>query len=430
MHSHCDYDVDVLVVGGGPAGMAAAHAAASKARVAIVDENSTLGGQIWRGSLYEKGPPLARSWRHRVEQKQIPVFSGLRIFAAPEKGFLHAEGRDGLCVIRYSKLILATGARERFLPFPGWTLPGVMGVGGLQALVKTGLDVTNKRIVIAGSGPLLLAVAAYLQNHGAKVLTICEQAPLAQLAGFSVSLLSHPHKLVEALQYGRALLGIPYKPGWWPQAAHSQHEHLHSVTLTNGHRQLEIDCDLLACGFHLVPNLELPALLGCAVTEHGVAVNPLQQTSNTGVYCAGESTGIGGLEKSLIEGAIAGYASSGQTAKAQALQFKRNRTLRFARAMRHAFALRSELRHLCNPDTLVCRCEDVPHEHLSAHTSWRAAKLHTRCGMGPCQGRVCGSATSFLFGWHVDSARPPAVPVRVGTLAAEKRIPPNHRQNR
>jgi NADPH-dependent 2,4-dienoyl-CoA reductase/sulfur reductase-like enzyme len=422
------YEFDVVIAGGGPAGMAAAYAAAESSRVAIVDENPALGGQIWRNSLHEPGSPQAHVWRRRVEERKISFLSALRIFAAHANGCLHAESHEGACEIRYNKLILATGAKEQFLPFPGWTLRGVTGAGGLQALAKSGWPIANKRIVIAGSGPLLLAVAAYLQQHGAHVLTICEQATLPQLAGFSFALMSHPHKLTEALRYRGALSGVPYKLGWWPLAAHGRDEHLQSVTITNGHCRLEIRCDLLACGFHLVPNLELPSLLGCQVTDQGVTVNSLQQTSLPSVYCAGENTGIGGLDKSLIEGEIAGYASSGQMVKAQALLFKRHRAIRFSQAMHRAFALRTELRHLCQPETLVCRCEDVPYSRLAGHTSWRAAKLRTRCGMGPCQGRVCGSATNFLFGWQVESIRPPAVPVRVGTLAAVNTIPPATQQ--
>jgi NADPH-dependent 2,4-dienoyl-CoA reductase/sulfur reductase-like enzyme len=418
------YEFDVAVAGGGPAGMAAACAAAENSRVAIIDENPAPGGQIWRNSLHGPESPHAQQWRRKVNGKKITLLAGHRIFAAPARGLLFTESPQGVSEVRYNRLILATGAREQFLPFPGWTLRGVVGAGGLQALVKSGLQITGKRIVVAGSGPLLLAVAAYLQEHGAHVLTICEQTPLTRLARFSMALFGHPKKLAEGLRYRGALAKVPYKAGWWPVAAHGRDGHLHAVTISNGHRQLSVTCDLLACGFHLVPNLELPALLGCDIQDRGVTVNTLQQTSVPGVYSAGESTGIGGLDKSLIEGEIAGLASSGQIAKAQALRFRRSRAMRFAVAMERTFALREELRQLCEPDTLVCRCEDVPFERLNLHTSWRAAKLHTRCGMGPCQGRICGTATNFLFGWQAGSTRPPIVPVQLSTLAAVRTTPP------
>src|SRR6266545_5282034 len=158
---------DVLVVGGGPAGIAAAsYAARSGRHVAIVDDNPTLGGQIWRGELAKPGAPEAAAWFERTRKLHILPICGARVIDQPQAGLLVAETGEGARELRYRKLILATGARERFLPFPGWTLPNVCGAGGLQALVKTGLDVRGKRIIVAGTGPLLLAVAAHLKQDG------------------------------------------------------------------------------------------------------------------------------------------------------------------------------------------------------------------------------------------------------------------------
>ncbi len=108
----------------------------------------------------------------------------MRVFHQPEAGVLLAEGIDDIHELHYDKLIVATGARERFLPFPGWTLPNVMGAGGLQAMVKCGLPIHGKRVIVAGTGPLLLAVAAYLRKHGAQILMICEQASVTALGSF------------------------------------------------------------------------------------------------------------------------------------------------------------------------------------------------------------------------------------------------------
>ncbi|NOT61709.1 MAG: FAD-dependent oxidoreductase, partial [Acidobacteria bacterium] len=174
-------DFDVLVIGGGPAGLAAAVSAqASGARVALVDDNPALGGQIWRTEKFndtrKSNTPEAARWLQRVQAARIEFISGARVYDQPQAGKLLAETFDGVLELRYRKLILATGARERFLPFPGWTLPGVAGAGGLQALVKTGLPIENKKVIVAGTGPLLLAVAAYLRQRGAQVLLIAEQA--------------------------------------------------------------------------------------------------------------------------------------------------------------------------------------------------------------------------------------------------------------
>lgn len=420
MRNRNEYTYDVLVIGGGPAGIAAACAAAPHARVAIVDENPALGGQIWRNSFPARQSHPSGPWHNRLQQTQATRLHGLRVFDAPAFNTLHAEAPDGLHILRYNKLILATGARERFLPFPGWTLRNVIGAGGLQAMVKSGLPVARKRIVVAGSGPLLLAVAAFLKSHGAQVVAVCEQAPPRRLAHFATSIVAYPSKISQAVQYRTQLAAVPYRIGWWPVTAHGKSQ-VESVTLTNGARRLTLDCDFLACGFHLVPNTELPALLGCSLHNGFVAVDSLQQASVPNVFCAGEITGIGGLDKSLIEGSIAGYASTGQNSPARKLFAKRNKALGFAAAMERAFAPRPELRRLPAPQTTVCRCEDVAHELLQQHDSWRSAKLHTRCGMGPCQGRVCGAATEFLYGWPGESIRPPILPVRFDTLAeAEK----------
>src|ERR1700690_2178565 len=168
---------DVLVAGGGPAGMAAAtRAAESGVRVGIVDDNASLGGQIWRRASQDHEAKDAARWTEHVQAAQVTTLCGMRIFDQPEPGVLLAEGMNDLFELSYKHLVLATGARERFLPFPGWTLPNVMGTGGLQAMVKCGLPVRGKRVVEAGTGPLLMAVAAYLRKHGAEIPLICEQA--------------------------------------------------------------------------------------------------------------------------------------------------------------------------------------------------------------------------------------------------------------
>jgi NADPH-dependent 2,4-dienoyl-CoA reductase/sulfur reductase-like enzyme len=189
------------------------------------------------------------------------------------------------------------------------------------------------------------------------------------------------------------------------------------VTFSNGRTTWKQPCDYLACGFGLVPNLELPLLLGCGVRDGAVQVDEWQQTTVPGVFCAGETTGVGGLELALAEGQIAGWTAAGRQERAREFFAGRSRALRFKNSLDRAFALRAELKVLAKADTLVCRCEDVPFDRLQQHDSWRAAKLQTRCGMGPCQGRVCGPAVEFLFGWRAESVRPPILPAPLGRLA-------------
>jgi len=413
---------DVLIVGAGPAGLAAAwRAAQSRLRVVVVDDNPAAGGQIWRGEQAKPASPEAQLWFERIRSADIQFIKGARVFHQPNAGTLLAETTEDVCQLNYASLVLATGARERFLPFPGWTLPNVMGAGGLQALVKTGLPIEGKRVVIAGSGPLLLAVAAYLRSQGADVLLVAEQASARHLARLGVGLILRKRKLSQAwaLKKEFSRKGAKaqrrrarYLSGCWPVAAHGE-EKLEGVALNRGG---QVRCDYLACGFHLVPNVELAELLGCVVENGGVKVDEFQQTTVPQVYGAGEATGIGGLELSLVEGEIAGLAAAGKHEAARTLFAVREKQRKFADLLNRTFALREELRQLAEPQTIVCRCEDVTLERLRAHSSWRAAKLQTRCGMGPCQGRVCGGAVEFLFGWRAESVRPPVLPVRVESI--------------
>jgi NADPH-dependent 2,4-dienoyl-CoA reductase/sulfur reductase-like enzyme len=413
---------DVVVVGAGPGGMAAATVAAEAGcRVCLVDDNAAPGGQIWRGLRPESAAKYPHGkgfihWAARFERTGGDVLQGWQVVDQPAPGVLRLERGGESRGVGFRRLILATGARERFLPFPGWTLPGVMGAGGLQALVKSGLDPRGKRVVLAGSGPLLLAVGAALASAGAMVLGIYEQAPVGSLMRLGLSLFAQPGKLAEGARYRLKARRAPYRSDCWVVRADGRGR-LERVTLTDGRKKWSVDCDWLGCGFHLVPNLELPRLLGCRVVGGYVEVDCLQQSSVPGVACVGELTGIGGLEKALIEGQIAGLAAAGKDALALRLVPQRQRLQRFAQRLDRAFAPRPELRTLADAGTVVCRCEDVKHSTLEGCRTWREAKLHTRCGMGACQGRVCGAATEFLFGWETAGARPPVFPAAVSTLA-------------
>jgi len=408
---------DTLIVGGGAAGLSAALAAAnvSGLRVTVVDDNPWLGGQIWRAELGANRSSEARRLIDAVSSKRIEILNQTQGFASPSDGLLLATTAQGAVELEYNKLIIATGARERFLPFPGWTLPNVVGAGGLQALVKGGLNIKDKRVVVAGTGPLLLAVADYLKAKGADVVLIAEQAPANKIGKFALQLLRSPSKLSQAIRLRRRLFGTRYLSECWVTAARGS-EKLETVELRHKGKARILKCDFLACGFHLVPNIELAALLGCNITDGFVDVDECQQTSRENILCAGEPTGIGGVEKSLLEGKIAGLAASGQKAVASRYFRELNNLEKFTAALNRTFELRDELRHLADDTTIVCRCEDVEYARLLKFNNSREAKLQTRCGMGACQGRVCGAATEFLFCWKRGSVRPPIFPVKMEDL--------------
>jgi NADPH-dependent 2,4-dienoyl-CoA reductase/sulfur reductase-like enzyme len=467
---------DVAVVGAGPAGLAAAcRAAEAGANVVLLDEAPAPGGQVWR----RPATRLARAWSERFATSGARFLARATVIdvieappavtpggaptdasapdaaagaAAPGATLLVDHAGRGLRV-EAGRLVIATGARERFLPFPGWTLPNAVGVGGVQALLKSGAALGGRRVVIAGSGPLLLPVAAALARAGARIALVAEQAPAGAVARFAAGLWRHPRLLAQAVLYRAAFWRAPYRCGVWVSAAcgNGSTAEVREATLTDGFRSWRERCDVLACAYGLVPNLRLARLLGCALSgsasRRAVRVDGLQQTSVGGVYCAGEPTGIGGLELALLTGQIAGIAAAGAaiadgagraasaagaagaatcadgapqpTRELASLQRRRDRRRAYAAALDRAFQPRAELRELAAPETLVCRCEDVALGKLDPAWSPRQAKLYTRAGMGPCQGRVCGPALELLRGSdEPDTVRAPLEPVPLATLAS------------
>lgn len=413
---------DLLVIGGGPGGMAAAAIAAEQGlHVCLVDENISLGGQIWRGVSTGQSTSHAegfRHWANRLTHSKARVLNGRRVVARIGQHTLRLEA-DGIAEdLGFGKLILATGARERLLPFPGWTLPGVMGAGGLQAFMKSGFAPSGRRVILAGTGPLLFPVAALAKQKGAHIAGFFEQATVGQMLSLLPALAAHPSKFLEGAGYSAQLFPTRLKTGQWITRAEGN-EKLEAVIVTDGHKETRIDCDLLAVGYHLIPNLELPLLFDCALNEEYVAVDECQRSSVEGVYCIGELTGVGGLNKALVEAEIAALTAAGKPEKTHSLRSSQRSQHVFAQALDRAYCLRSSLLESVTDETIICRCEDVRHKDLRAAGNWRAAKLTTRCGMGPCQGRSCGGATDLLYGWPRQSLRPPVTPATVATLAAE-----------
>lgn len=429
-------EADVVVVGAGPAGLEAAVAASEVTDVILLDDNPHAGGQIWRRDDTPHGKRAAKSRRDAATVADLAEsfaraggrrLTGARVFDAPASGLLHVErtSESGarfepeFLAVRYRKLILATGARELFLPFPGWTLPGVYGVGALQAMVKGGLDVRGRRIGFAGTGPLLYAVARDLRQRGAEVVVIAEQARPGPVIGFGLGLWRDPKKLFEGfLAYGQPQ-GVELLHETVVGAVEGERRARRLITTTKQHRR-GFDVDLVAASWGLVPETRLARLLGCEAGQTRILVDEHQQTSVPGVYAAGEVTGIGGSDKAVIEGTIAGLAATQREDEARALFRRRRRTLDFAARLGRAFALEPALFAMARDNTLVCRCEDVPRSALRRQPDFRAAKLASRCGMGACQGRVCGPAAACLEGWPLDAAeapRPPLFPVSFGTLA-------------
>jgi thioredoxin reductase len=452
---------DVLVVGAGPAGLAAAAAAVGAgARVAVVDAGERPGGQYWRqpsdavraglGRLADDLQHDAATYaRLTAGTAAAEWYAGHAVWAVTRSAdwfdvhvVRRATGVDTRSTLAARRLVLAPGAYDRQLPFPGWDLPGVMTAGGVQALLKGHGVAAGTRVLVAGTGPFLLPVAAGLAAVGSRV-AVHEAASGTGWARHPLAVARNPAKVAEGLDLARTLARhrIPVRRRSVVLAAHGP-DAVSSVTvgrlgrdgrvLAGSERRVLVD--LLAVGWGFTPQLELPLALGCATRvdvdgSQVCTVDDDQRSSVDGVWLAGEVCGVGGAALAVLEGEIAGSAAAGVTVPAGSRR-RRTAARAFAAALHHAHPVPAGWVDRVTDDTLVCRCEEVTAGRLHAAVdglgadSARAAKLLTRTGMGWCQGRVCGYATSCLVAARTGGSpspplpdRPVAAPLTLGALA-------------
>ncbi|WP_168404342.1 NAD(P)/FAD-dependent oxidoreductase [Erwinia amylovora] len=416
-----DLTTQVLIIGAGPAGMAAAIAAASNgADVLVIDDNPNAGGQIWRagpGRLPRAGVKHVKAFFHA---ERITLLPQTRLIMQVTPGHYLLENPDRALQVKAERLIICSGARELFIPFPGWTLPGVTGAGGLQALIKSGMDVRGQRVVIAGSGPLLLASAHTAGKQGAKVVQICEQQNIRMLSRMLAQLWRWPAKLAQALMLGN----LRYRPASYVVSAHGAQK-LEYVMINQRGRIKKVDCDRLACGFGLLPDVQVAQLLGVKTAAGAVVVNSDQQTSSAHIWAAGECTGVGGSELSLAEGFIAGFQATAAGQKCQAWRPAKLSWSRFADLLQQTFELDERLKTLVTDETILCRCEDVAYGAVKNAAGLKQAKMQTRCGMGSCQGKICHASLCWLKSWSNEQIRPPVMTARLATLCLPDLTPPH-----
>lgn len=463
---------DVVVLGAGPAGLSAAVAAASAgARVALVDAAPRPGGQYWRHRDGDDGA-LHHGWARFRRLRDGLARYGDRIDRLPGHAVWHVERTgDGFHahtvagdvprVVPGRTVVVATGAYDRQLPFPGWTLPGVFTAGAVQALLKGHGVRAGRRIVVAGSGPFLLAVAAGLLEAGVEVAGVYEAGRLTGFARHPLAVARNLPRLGEAARYLRVLRRhrVPYRTRAAVVAAHGD-DAVTGVTVARldaawravPGTERRVACDAVAVGYGFTPQIEIPLQLGCAThrdVDGGlvVTVDGRQRGTAGGVYAAGEVCGVGGVDLSVVEGEIAGLHAAHEALGApppperlRALVRRRAARRAFAAAMHRAFPVRPGWIDRLDAGTVVCRCEEVTAgaiasaiEDLGA-TDARGVKLLARPGMGLCQGRVCGFATACLVAARTVrepsaedlrgmAGRPIAQPLSLGALAAGAEVP-------
>jgi thioredoxin reductase len=521
---------DLAVIGAGPGGLAAALTAADYGvSVALADAGADAGGQFYRQPAARLHARRARAlhhdwatWerlraqldahiaagrirhlaRHHVwnverhpstdshdtpstKPHRMPSAEGRHLRSA-EGGFvIHAltgDGQDEPRTIVADAVLLATGGYETVLAFPGWTLPGVSTAGGAQAMLKGNLVLPGGTVVVAGTGPLLLPVAAGLAAAGARVAALVESADPRAFVRQGLTLAAHPGKLAEGAEYAARLARyrVPLRWRHTVIAAHGT-DRVEAVTIARldadgrvqpGTEQ-RIRCDALAVSHGLQPHTDLAQTLGASIGADGVAVDDEQRTDVPGLWTAGEATGIGGATLALAEGEIAGRSVAGWlrgTASAQpsdpvegkpdspvldglnhwkASDWKasdidpgasrsqaaitRHRMRRFVAAIDSVYAPPAHWTEAVTDDTVVCRCEEVTAGAIREATELgatdaRTVKLLTRAGMGWCQGRICGSSVAGLLSGRGDGragsgggavARALTWPVPLGVLAHE-----------
>lgn len=428
---------------------AAIEAHARGCAVTLVDEAARPGGQIYRQgpnalSSFTTGLPSERARKQALINRfesiaphidYRPDTTVYSVFPGPMAHLAHASRGQTL---RPDALVIATGVSERTVPFPGWTLPGVMYAGGVQALMKANAIRAGDRAVVVGAGPLPIAVAAQLVEAGAQVPALALLHPLSRMAKKPWALWSGREVVKEGLNYLRTLKRANVKcyQGWIPAQARGNTS-LESVTIArhDGHgsalpgSEQHIDCDVLTLNFGFTSNSELAQIAGVKSTyapAHGGWIPDIESDGSTGlpgIYAAGDCAGLRGAWVASSEGRIAGAAAANHalglashnlSAELHEAFSEKRRHTRFQEAVRETLQLPAGVWSWADHNTLVCRCEGVTLGRLrqtfeDGHLSLDAAKRNTRAGMGWCGGRTCLQAVAAFATAGKTSANTPAM---------------------
>ncbi len=459
---------ELAVIGAGPAGIEAAiNASEAGVKTVVIDSYLQAGGQ------YYQALPAAftASQKSRTDKEgeflaeQLARLPATKIYNALAWGIFEEEKGEGWLVALYGPdapkevharmLVLANGAYETPVAFPGWTLPGVITCGAALILVKTQRVVPGKRALVTGTGPLLLSAAAHLIEAGVEVVGVCETTQLFPKGIlYGPTILGQWRRFQEGAKYLSTMQRgkTPYRTGWSILEARG-YDHVEESVIAkvddNGvpiaGTEQTVKVDTVVCGYGLIPNTDLARMIGCKLEYNPkkggwVPVrDKMMQTSLPGVYVAGDGAGIGGAENSRLEGKLAGIAvalKTGRLSSQKAEEINRQmgpqlaQQRRFGRLLGDLFSPKPGLISLAHDETIVCRCEEITKREILAAIAdgcesviW--VKRKTRAGMGLCQGRFCGRQVAQLIAEQTgqdpglvlpDTQRPPVRPIPLEIL--------------
>ncbi|MFZ3046049.1 MAG: FAD-dependent oxidoreductase [Desulfatirhabdiaceae bacterium] len=457
--------VDIAVIGGGPAGMtAAATAARYGVSVALIEDQAVPGGKVFQPSA-RHGADILFQVENRIRNRlvdqmrgqayRIQVYPRSQVFHIENHHIIHIDSLDSASKnpssIHAARIILAEGAMERQIPFPGWTLPGIFSAGGLGLLAKKGV-VPGQRILIAGTGPLQVALTRHLIQQKAHVAGIVSPISTRKWLTHAIAGLPWmgPVRMIAALNYFREVRQhrIPVYSSHWIDSAFGD-EDLNRVSIFRidssgrkpaGYEKI-ISADTLAIGFGLIASTGLSQICGCLhhYDEMAGYWKPVRdsflETSVSGVFVIGDSAGIRGYEAAMLEGKIAAIEACTQLGK-----LKRARANTMIRPLRWGLISHNRMGRIIDafskpdpaiythiPDhAVICRCEDISLGEIRHAVADGAVDIHdikrrTRLGMGRCQGRFCGQTIQGVFPYMFENKgftpQIPVRPVSLGRLA-------------
>ena len=430
---------DIVIIGSGPAGIAAAVSSASNgAKVLVIDSNIDIGGQVYKPpprtykqltKVSSKEVKIQKSFSKLIEENKIDIALEHTVWQVNQGFKVYAYNNNNSTTVWKCKvLIIATGTYERIIPFPGWTLPGVIGLAASTTLLKSHRVLPGKNTIVAGCGPLLAVVASGIIKAGGKVGAVIDLNSSLEWLSSITPMLSNPSNLFEGIGWLKNII-FARTPIYFNSAIESVTKKDNDLEITlvqknfKKNRKIKLIADSLCVGHGLIPSVDISKSLGVELYFENSSsnwrpkINKYFQSSIEKLYIVGDGSGISGAIPAYEKGLIAGNASSYELKYIEKDRldlitnkiFKRLKKLeKFGKSMAKLMTPSSQIIKNVTKDTIVCRCEDIKREEIEEAIKFGAREINqlkswTRCGMGPCQGRTCEDAISRIMSEHLGS---------------------------